>query len=66
LSAPTSTKNKAKAKKAGEKTGFFEKLGNLQVPGLSESQSDSKPSPKASWDHTPANSTEAREIDKKK
>lgn len=62
LSAPTSTKNKAKKKKKGEKTGTLEKLGNLQVPWESGSQSDSKSSPKESWDHTPANSTEGREI----
>lgn len=62
LSAPTSTKNKPKKKKNGEKTGALERLGNLQVPWGGDSQSDSKSSPKESWDHTPANSTEAREI----
>ena len=63
LSAPTSTKNKGKKKKKGEKTGVLENLGNLHVPWATGSQSDSKASEKASWDHTPANSTEAREIE---
>jgi hypothetical protein len=64
LSAPTSTKNKGKKKKKGEKTGTFEKLANFQVPWGTGSQSgSSKSSAKPSWDHTPANSTEAAEIE---
>jgi len=67
LSAPTSTKNVGVKKAKGEHAGVFEKLGNLQLPWARDSnESAAEPSPKASWDHTPANSEEARDIELKR